>query len=263
MLELASEYAEAAAAIFTKDVDEPARRMEALREKGRIYRAWARVRYERPLLISEKEAKHGKALAEKLTHLSEQAFKLAAAQVLDDRFSQIELLLDQAFLRYYVALYQNSGMLQANVTDLEKEYLNQVEQMIPEPYRNLLQIPSVSPRSWHWVQSGILEVLRGHIAFKQRLVQAHDKDSLCVVLEHYLLGLTFHSRFSVHVFQELRIALDQIYETLRELSLLQKKTAYQIVANLEEKHGLQAGKSLMNRFMEDRFGEIDIVEIAF
>ena len=84
-----------------------------------------------------------------------------------------------------------------------------------------------------------------------------------MVLEHYLLGLTFHSRFSVHVFQELRIALDQIYETLRELSLLQKKTAYQIVANLEEKHGLQAGKSLMNRFMEDRFGEIDIVEIAF
>ena len=48
MLERASEYAEGAAAIFTNDVDEPARRMEALREKGRIYRAWARLRYERP-----------------------------------------------------------------------------------------------------------------------------------------------------------------------------------------------------------------------
>jgi hypothetical protein len=50
---------------------------------------------------------------------------------------------------------------------------------------------------------------------------------------------------------------------LRELDLAQKHAVYQIVAELEQKHQLPQGNSQLSKFLEDRFGAIDVFELAF
>jgi tetratricopeptide (TPR) repeat protein len=263
MLAEAVGYATQAEAIFSTEINEPARRVEALREQGRAYRTWARLRRERPTLISAQESKSGKYALTDLIAFSKQAFAQAHQLAPVNSLAQIELILEEAFLHFYFSLYRGAPAFPKAQQEFDEHYWGAIKKAVPLAYQQIISTGQPPSRSWYWVQIGIMEVLSGHIAFSACSIQQHNQVTLTDVLEHYFRGLTFHRYFSDFVFQELRLAADQIYENLRELDLAQKHTVYQIVTELEEKYQLPQGHSQLSKFLEDRFGAIDVFELAF
>jgi hypothetical protein len=263
MLETAVAYAQQAEKIFAEEIKEPVRHVESLREQGRTYRTWARLRRERPTLISEKESALGKYSVQDLVILSQTAFERAVQLVPANSSTRIEIILDEAFLYFYSSLYRNAPSFAEARQQFNTLYRDAIDKLIPDSYQQIIVVGQPPQRSWYWVQIGIMEVLSGHIAFNACPIQQHNQATLTDALEHYLRALTFYRYFSDFVFQELRFASDQIYENLRELDLAQKHIVYQIVAELEQKHQLPQGNSQLSKFLEDRFGAIDVFELAF
>lgn len=266
MLADAERYIQEAEEIFTTQVAEPNRKIEALREKARIYRTLARMSRERSHFVWNSQETGQPVLLAELMQKSVDAFQQAItlAQQQTNPFLPGDILLDRAFLDYYVYLYPGAPSFAEAHTQFEAEVAAAVEQVIPPEYRQISQAALPTHRSWYWVQTGILEILRGHIAFNARPVEQHDADSLYPVLEHYLLGLTVYNYFSDRIFQELRIAHDQLYENLRKLTSTQKTFVRQVVKSLEEYYGFAEGSSHLITFLNDRFGAIEEeVELSF
>lgn len=266
MLADADRYIQEAEEIFTTQVAEPNRKIEALREKARIYRTLARMSRERSHFVWNSQETGQPATHVELMQKSVTAFQqaVALAQQQTDRFLAGDILLDRAFLDYYVYLYPGAPSFAAARTRFEAEVAAAVEQVIPAEYRQINQAAPRHHRSWYWVQTGILEILQGHIAFNARPVEQHDAASLYPVLEHYLLGLTVYSYFSDRLFQELRIAHDQLYENLRKLTSPQKTFVHQIMNNLEGHYGFAEGSSHLSMFFNERFSATEEeVELSF
>jgi tetratricopeptide (TPR) repeat protein len=259
-LEQAVGHALEAVHIFTETVTEPGRLMEAWRELGRAYREWARLRQERPQIIAPKEQVEGKYTVEMLAQLSQVAFRKAEDLAGDDIHSFIEVLFDQALLEYYTKLYKDAPAFAQAQTDLNQGLLTEIENLIPEEYRTPPSKGIKLKRFWFLVHSGNVALLRGHIAFNQWQAQPQAETGLRAAVEHYTLALAYYAFFSDYVFQEMRQALDQIYDHLRQLTPAQKVLMYQIVAEVEAAYDLGVGESRMSQFLTDRFGTIDIFE---
>ena len=193
LLQDALTYAKSAELIFQDQIQEPNRQFEALREKGRIYRTWLRLRVDRPRLLSRLERDQGTIYSSAdLVELSEEAFDQAYAIVEndDDTVQRVEILLDKTFLFYYASLHP----VTQSITTQQSELIRQVEQLIPSEFHQLIPVGEQRSQSWRWVQMAILEILKGHILFRD-LLKNPSNDLLSTILGYYLRGLTFHRYF--------------------------------------------------------------------
>jgi tetratricopeptide (TPR) repeat protein len=200
MLETAVAYAQQAEKIFTTEIREPGRHVESLREQGRAYRTWARLRRERPTLISEKELALGKYSVQDLVVLSQTAFARAIQLVPTNSSARIEIILDEAFLYFYSSLYRNAPDFAEARQKFNAHYRDTINKLIPDDYQQIIVVGQPPQRSWYWVQIGIMEVLSGHIAFNACSIQQHNQATLTDALEHYLRALAFYRYFSDFVF---------------------------------------------------------------
>jgi hypothetical protein len=265
LLNKSIEYAEDAKIIFTDLVDEPNRKIEALRELGRTYRTWMRLRSMRPKLISENESRTKKYSVEELYELSLAAFEEALSLIGSDKNMRIEFKIAQAFLHYYFALHYHDTDYELSNTYFDIALQQEIEQSIPEDFQKIND-PDVVQKSWYWVQSAILQILKGHIAFHKYLLAYQQKNDsareemLTSFVSCYFLGLEFHRYFSVHEFRERRIAFNQVYEHISKLQPEQKITVYQLVKELERRYRIKENQSEFHKFLEERFGSQDIFE---
>lgn len=256
-------HADRAIAIFHDEVPEPTRLTDALREKARTYRDWARLRREYPAIIAEQETNRGKLSVAELAAQSHAYFEEAKQLATQDPITFIELLYDQALLSYYTRLYTNApDYAQAQLT-LEAELLAQIDALIPGEYKPLPQPESKLPRTWYWVQQGNLALLRGHLAFNRWNANRADEVCLRQATEHYTFALGYYAYFSKHNFQERRQGLDELYEQLRPLTTQQKQRIHEYVHTIEQAHGLHEHSSAMSEFLHERFGAIDEPDFSF
>ncbi|MCB0185248.1 MAG: tetratricopeptide repeat protein, partial [Caldilineaceae bacterium] len=241
--------------IFTYQVDEPPRLMEAWREQARIYRDWAKLRLGRPAIVAQSESEGGKFTVEELVRQSQVAFEQASALVPRETITQIELLYDQALLLYYIHLYPGAPRYVEIEAQLERKYILEMNQLIPVEYHALPGPDNKLPRVWYLVQKGNIELLSGHLAFNRWNTNQSDEDTLCHAVEHYGRALTYYAYFSRHDFQEKRQALDELYEQLRPLTARQKRKVHEYAHVLEGDHEVDSYESPLSQFLHERFGD--------
>lgn len=267
--------AQAALAIFTPPtnadaaatgqwVDEPSRRVEALREQGRIYREWARLRRERPHIVTQAELQSGvKATVEELAHLSELSFQQALAIEPGNSSLALDIQLSRGKLHYYTHCYVNAPNYAEAHANIEHGLLKEIADAIPKEYQRPPTANSKVERVWFLVQAGGLALLRGHLAFNRWLGNQEDSYWFAQAIEQYTIALANYHYFSNKTFQEMREALDQIYAQLSNLTLSQKRHAHILIQATEAQYGLGVGKSRMSDFFQQRFGELEDIELEF
>lgn len=256
-------HAQEAVAIFTNKVQEPPRLVEALRELARAYRDWARLRRERPTIISQQEAESNKLSVDGLAQLSHEAFEQAKRLLQEGSTTEIELLYDEALLIYYTRLYAGAPHYEQAQMEVEKIYLTKMDHLIPTEFHSLPGTDVATPRVWSFVQRGNVELLRGHLAFNRWAVHQQNEQYLYQAVEHYTFALTYYAYFSNHIFQERRQSLDELYEQLLPLSAKQKRQVHEFVHQVEIAHKLKTHASPMSQFLHERFGELDELEFEF
>jgi tetratricopeptide (TPR) repeat protein len=254
----AAEAAIEASNIFTAEIQELFRLREALRELGKDYAEWARIRQKHPALIAETEARGHKYSVEELTHLSEHSFQQAFVLAKNDLSGQIDILIDWVLLYWYSQLYLDAPEYKTAMLRVDAQLLNQIAQLIPERFHTPPAIGEHPPRVWSWVQAGYLHLLRGHLTFGYWYQHQTDDSLLAKAIEHYTLCLACHRYFSEYVFQEMRRALNNIYENLVLLTPQQKVKVYPAITATEEQYGLPRDESPMSQFMVDRFGPVEV-----
>jgi tetratricopeptide (TPR) repeat protein len=267
LLEEALGHANQAIQIFSQRVEEPSRRVEALREQGRVYRDWCKLRRERPNIISSKESAQGKYSFEQLAQQSRAAFEEAVTLTKNNPHMLIELKLSLAKLYYYAEFYAGIPDYPQKQAEFEASLLAEIETMIPLLYRKPPAQGTPIEREWVLVQSGRLALTRGNLAINRWHYEGQKKEGqketwLSKALEQYTLCLAFHASYSEHIFLEMRQAQDQIYEQLDKLTLAQKKLLTALVGEIEKQYELGIGHSSMSKFLQERFGTIQEINIS-
>ena len=237
-------HADRAIKIFQVEIPEPTRLIQALQEKARSYRDWAKLRQEYPAIVTPQEKERGKQTVEELARQSQAIFEEAKKLIGQDPIALIDLLYDQALLVYYTQLYTNALNYLQVQSELEKTLLAQIDQLIPAEYK-ALPGPGAK-RVWHWVQQGNLALLRGHLAFNHWNANRADDTSLRLAVGHYTFALDYYAYFSKHNFQERRQSLDELYEQLRPLSTKQKQRIHEFVHDVEQEQALAPHTSAMS-----------------
>jgi hypothetical protein len=241
--------------IFSVKIEEPSRKTEALREQGRIFRDWAKLRRERPNIVSTSEAKTSKATVEQLAQQSEAAFREAIGLAQNNRYLLNDIKLSLVKLYFYTQLYVGAPDFVQTQLALEKDLLAEIEAAIPAEYRIPPQVGSTRSKVWSLVQAGGLALFRGLIAFNRWYGNQRDEQWLNKAVEQYTIALANYHYFSDDIFQEVREASDQIYDQLSLLPANQKQALRGIVAGVEQKYELGVGESRMTQFLHNRFGD--------
>lgn len=254
-------HADHAIVIFRDEVPEPTRLTDALREKARAYRDWAKLRQDHPAIIALQEKHNRKQSVEELAQQSQAIFEEAKVLAGQDDIMLIELLYDQALLIYYTRLYPNAADYAQTYAELEATLLRQIDALIPVEYK-MFPRPGAK-RVWHWVQQGNLALLRGHLAFNHWNANRVDEASMRKAVEYYTFALAYYAYFSKHNFQERRQGLDELYDQLRPLNTKQKQRIHEFVHEIEKEQELAPHTSAMSEFLHERFGEIDDLDFAF
>jgi tetratricopeptide (TPR) repeat protein len=242
--------------IFSGEIKEPARVIDALLERGQIYRIWARLRRESPHILARTEKTNAPYTVEELAAQSQQAFEEAEnlAEKRGLNYKQITALYGLARLYQFSHLYIGAPNFSQAEVSLKNGLLAQIEELIDLPYRitpsdELLTAP---PRpDWFLVQLGELERLKGQIAFN-RWRGNQTLGDLQEAVEHYTLALSYYVLFSKKEFRELHHGLGHIYRRFTTLNVAELVVVYDTVTEVEKKYGLDF--SPMREFLEDRFG---------
>ncbi len=247
--------ADEAKEIFDKVV-EPARKVEALIEKGCAYRDWVKFRRDNPQVLAEEEKganAHFWSL-EELAEKSRQAFEQAQqiAEQYNLHYLGVDALVNLAWLYYY-----------QSQEDKVRQTLNQVESLIPEnhrikPYqRGLGGLPTLDEKEAvipFFTQLGKMHLLRGQIAFNH-FTQERKEQALQDAISHYTRALAYDTLFRTQEFRDLRRAKDRIYERLKVLNASEMLIAYDTVERVEREYRL--GTSAMREFLQRNFGPRD------
>jgi tetratricopeptide (TPR) repeat protein len=247
--------AEEAIAIFEKIV-EPARKVEALIEKGCAYRDWVKFRRDNPQVLAEEEKGTNahfwslKELGEKSRQAFEQAQKIAEQYNL--HYLGVDALVNLAWLYYY-----------QSQEDQVRQTLDQAESIIPENHRitsyqrGLGGLPILDEKETvipFFTQLGKMHLLRGQIAFNH-FTQERKEQALQEAISHYTLALAYDTLFRTQEFRDLRRAKDRIYERLKVLNATEMLIAYDTVERVEREYRL--GTSAMREFLQRNFGPRD------
>jgi len=247
--------AEEAIAIF-EEIVEPARKVEALIEKGCAYRDWVKFRRDNPQVLAEEEKganAHFWSL-EELGEQSRQAFEQAQqiAEQYNLHYLGVDALVNLAWLYYYQSR-----------EDQVRQTLDQAESIIPEnhritPYqRGLGGLPTLDEKEAvipFFTQLGKMHLLRGQIAFNH-FTQERKQQALPEAIFHYTLALAYDTLFRTQEFRDLRRAKDRIYERLKVLNASEMLIAYDTVERVEREYRL--GTSAMREFLQRNFGPRD------
>jgi hypothetical protein len=176
------------------------------------------------------------------------------AEKSEELHRQVEALTDQIRLVYYMELYPGAPDFKQARARLESGLLSQVEKLIPDHYR-IKAGRTHEAGDMFFVRLGNLELLRGHIAFRQWEGQ-RDTPLLQEAVTHYYFALVYYDYFSEKVFRSKRDGQDRIYFRLSQLQPDQMGIVYETLTRLEQQFGSESGHSqlYMREFLEACFG---------
>lgn len=250
LLRQAEVYARRAMDIFTREVAEKPRLIEALIELGCVYREWARLR---PQYDSVEDGSQ-----QELAERGEYALRRAATEahgLLTHK--EVDALVNRAWLRFYVKDTVGARqIIEGEVYPLAQEYRIVEKQGPPE-------LPDSN--AFLWVQLGKANLLLGQIAFDEYRVKydelkqaGADTAAVTYLLQeaarYFTLSLAYDELFASD-FRDLRAGLDVIYRDLKVLNPAELRIVYEATRETAKDFGLdRSGSSRMQVFMEKSFG---------
>jgi len=232
LLREARGYLDDAVEIFSPQgpVPERPRLVEALIERGCLYRLWAWLR-----LNYEYEAKDDPS-PEELIRRSEEDLRRAMVEAGSTLpFRRLDAQVNLAWLYYYIR----------NEDQAEVEARQALDE-IPEEYR----LPLKADRgqlvhTFYWFLSGKTYLLLGQVAMRRfasaknvKREQEELENYLRQAGEHFTVALAYDELFA-YEFREIRRATRSIYERLRGLNQQEMGAVHQGIAAAVQKYGLR------------------------
>jgi len=248
-------YVREAVRIFTEDIKEPLRLVEALIELGCTYRELA--------LRSNGEERV------RLARDSEKALREAARQA-HGRFTyrEVDALVNLAWLHYYTG--DKAGAQRILQGDKSQNISSEVLPLIPTEYlitqeHGVRQVEN--PISWYWVQLGKADLLLGQIAFdeyeqvnntlKAQGVLPEERKQAWPHLKEaarlWTLALAYDSRYGKS-FRDLKAGQRRIYANLDGLNVDEMNLVRKSIAQTIEDYHIPEELCLMQRYVDERFG---------
>jgi tetratricopeptide (TPR) repeat protein len=200
LLRQALQHANDAVDIFTYQVPERSRLVEALIERGCIYRQWAWLR---PLYQSDQDPDQNE-----LARRSERDLKQAIEEAGEDLvYRRLDAQVNLAWLYYYVREHERA----------QKE-AEAALSSVPEDYRFERGRPDTEhlPYTFYWFLQGKTHLLLGELAWRE-FAAGKGLEFLERCGEHYTLALAYDELFAPD-FRDLRRALYRVYRRVRKLN---------------------------------------------
>lgn len=241
-LENASRYAEEAVKIFTEQVKQPLRLVEAYIEVGCVYREWARR-----LLIDDPERA---AMVEK----SQEAYEATVA-IADDKgyeYRAIDALVNLAWLYYYVSDFEKARevLMERVRSRLGDEYLYTREHGVDTGPTTV---------SWNWVQLGKANVLLGMIFFDEykeanRLKnKALAEQKLRQAAHNWTLSMAYNRLYGED-FRDFAKGRDDVYEKLEQLNMEEMNWVKSSMEQTHEEYHIDGPQRAFEQLLKQRFG---------
>jgi tetratricopeptide (TPR) repeat protein len=228
LLREAEGYLNEAVEIFRPDgpVPEKPRLIEALIERGCLYRQWAWLR---PLYEDEDPPQ------EELARRSERDLR-EAMELAGDEFPYryLDAHVDLAWLYYYI-----------RQEDRAEQEAREALKKVPTEYHFPLQTdPSQLPYTFYWFLMGKAYLLLGQVT-ERRFRSAKEKgrpkeeqqEFLRQVGEFYTIALACDEQFAQD-FRDIRRAIRTIYDRLRRFNLEEMRAVHRGIADAVQKYGL-------------------------
>ncbi len=240
----AVERADEAVAIFSQEVPERLRLVEALIELGCDYREWARVR-------NHSDYPDGRDLSrEELVNRSERALRGAMDEAGTDLpHKAVDAEVNLAWLYHYAGddLKAQDTLARVLAREAVHSYLIREGQGVPQ---------GEFPQPFFWTQLGKAHLLLGRISMR-RYDEAEDKRSQLSLLyeaaEHFTLALAYDHLFADD-FRDLRRGQEQIYNALKGFNVQYEFPAF--IKGMEQATGKYNLKrpTHLEQFVTDAFG---------
>lgn len=224
LLRQAERNATEAVEIFREAVPEHPRLVEALIERGCVYRQWAWLRYRRPYTYPSDPK------WEELTTKSEGDLREAMEFSGEDiAYRRLDAHVNLAWLYYFVGQNdQADEEAQKAIGNISRAHGSPEEQVSPR---------SDLPRPFYWLLLGKAHLLRGQVA-ERRFREREDKDHLHQAARFYTLSLAYDERFAAD-FRDLRGALRRIYGRLRKLNREEFQAVHEGIAEAVKEYDLE------------------------
>lgn len=201
-------------------VPERSRLVEALIERGCVYRQWA---WFRPLYESTQDPPQ-----EELAQRSE-ADLLRAMEVAGDAlpYRRLDAHVNLAWLYYYIRDHERAEKTAQAALD-----------SVPEGYRLGYGPPDVErlPYTFYWFLQGKTHLLLGELAWRE-FAATRQGESLEACGENYSLALAYDELYAPD-FRDLRRALDRIYRRIRGLNEEEFRIFHKGIARAVERYRL-------------------------
>jgi tetratricopeptide (TPR) repeat protein len=240
----ASRYAEEAVKIFTEQVKQPLRLVEAEIEFGCVYREWARHlpadNPERPEKIEQSRIAYEAAV----TVAKEWGYEYRA----------IDALVNMAWLYYYVGDTEKArDILRERVRKrLGDEHV----------YTKVHGVDaSHAPTSWNWVQLGKANVLLGMIFFDEYKQADREKNKplaeerLRQAAHNWTLSMAYNSLYGKD-FRDFTKGREEIYERLEQLNLEEIEWVRDSMNRTYREYHIAEDQRTFEQFLEERFGVV-------
>ena len=200
LLRQALRHADDAVDIFTHQVPERSRLVEALIERGCIYRQWAWLR---PLYLSDQDPDQNE-----LARRSEADLTRAMEEAGEDlAYRRLDAQVNLAWLYYYMRAHERA----------QKE-AGAALSSVPEEYRFEKGRPDTEhlPYTFYWFLQGKTHLLLGELMWRE-FAEGKGLEFLERCGEHYTLALAYDELFAPD-FRDMRRALYRIYQRVRGLN---------------------------------------------
>jgi tetratricopeptide (TPR) repeat protein len=200
LLRQALRHADDAVDIFTHQVPERSRLVEALIERGCVYRQWAWLR---PLYPSDQDPAQ-----DELARRSEADLRRAIEEAGEDlAYRRLDARVNLAWLYYYIRDHERAQREAGTALS-----------SVPEEYRFEKGRPDTEhlPYTFYWFLQGKTHLLLGELAWRE-FAAGNGLEFLERCGEHYTLALAYDELFAPD-FRDLRRALYRIYQRVRKLN---------------------------------------------
>jgi tetratricopeptide (TPR) repeat protein len=241
-LKNASRYAEEAVKIFSEQVKEPLRLVEAHIEVGCVYREWARH-----LLSDDLERK------EKVMQ-SQAAYEaaVAVAEMGGYEYRAIDALVNLAWLYYYVGDPKTAEeILDGRVRDrLGDKHLYTTAHGAGEKRTSI---------SWIWVQLGKADVLLGMIRFDQykqadrAKAKGEAQQRLRQAAHNWTLSMAYNSLYGED-FRDFTKGREDVYECLEQLNLEEMNLVVESMNKTHQEYHIAEEQRAFEELLKERFG---------
>ncbi len=241
MLGQAAEHLERALKIFTEEVQEPIRAVEALNELGCVYRA-------RAVLEDTQGSDHLilRAVSGEAVEYLEKSIALAKEQ-------KLNLMLADS--------YEDLAQVHLLRRDYDKveSTLKLAEEVVPEEYHvrqgaGWSDMPEDMSVESFWLQLGKIELLRGSVTFDMGTshgVQPATSEVLDATIPHYLLSTAYFERFSERAVG-LRETFRQMYQRFSTCNLEDLTHMQQRLVEVASSYCIEIRR--LGKFFQDTLG---------